>query len=97
MSLARANQIKLRGSVMSIVSETLEIQESKAVERRKVAGIVNSIETLEGGAFWSVARFLSLHFQDLIRSCYSMRWDRWMLRRVRRKARRIIRIVDLRL
>jgi len=51
VSLARANQIKLRGSVMSIVSETLEIQESKAVERRKVAGIVNSIETLEGGGF----------------------------------------------
>ncbi|HYX30142.1 MAG TPA: pirin family protein [Pyrinomonadaceae bacterium] len=36
---------------MSIVTEVLETKESRTSEGRTVAGIVNSIETLEGGGF----------------------------------------------
>ena len=36
---------------MSIVSETSGMEETRASEERTVAGIVSSIETLEGGGF----------------------------------------------
>ncbi|MGH9966348.1 MAG: pirin family protein [Pyrinomonadaceae bacterium] len=49
---------------MSIVSEALEIQESKAINGRTVAGIVNSIETLEGGGFLVRRPFPKPAFSD---------------------------------
>lgn len=36
---------------MSMASKALETEETKTNEGRTVAGIVNSIETLEGGGF----------------------------------------------
>ncbi|MDX6576770.1 MAG: hypothetical protein QOE96_2723, partial [Blastocatellia bacterium] len=36
---------------MSMASEALKTNEIRASETRTVAGIVNSIETLEGGGF----------------------------------------------
>ncbi|MDT5120888.1 MAG: hypothetical protein QOC96_370 [Acidobacteriota bacterium] len=36
---------------MSMVKEALRTEETKTSEGRTVAGIVNSIETLEGGGF----------------------------------------------
>ena len=36
---------------MSTVSEALRYEETRAGGRRTVAGVVNSIETLEGGGF----------------------------------------------
>jgi redox-sensitive bicupin YhaK (pirin superfamily) len=49
---------------MSIVSEALEIQEIQTVEGRTVAGIVNSIETLEGGGFLVRRPFPKPAFSD---------------------------------
>src|SRR4030095_5620005 len=47
---ARARSIK-KGNVMSMVSEAIRNEETRAGGTRTVAGIVNSIETLEGAGF----------------------------------------------
>ncbi len=65
---------------MSMVKEAMRAGETKTDEGRTVAGIVNSIETLEGGgflvvAFWCDGRFPRQRFQTLIRFCCWMRWD----------------------
>ena len=36
---------------MAMVSEALKIEETRVGQGRTVAGVVNSIETLEGGGF----------------------------------------------
>jgi redox-sensitive bicupin YhaK (pirin superfamily) len=48
--VTRAKSVK-RGDVMSTVSEALRYEETRTGGRRTVAGVVNSIETLEGGGF----------------------------------------------
>src|SRR6266581_2560874 len=45
---ARTRSVRRR-NVMSMVSEALKIEETRVDEGRTVAGVVNSIETLEGG------------------------------------------------
>jgi hypothetical protein len=47
---ARARSVK-RGNVMSMVSEAVRNEETGPGTRRTVAGVVNSIEMLEGGGF----------------------------------------------
>src|SRR5215475_15101223 len=49
---------------MSIVGRALETKESKTNEMRTVAGIVNSIETLEGGGFLVRRPFPKASFSD---------------------------------
>jgi hypothetical protein len=82
---------------MSIVSEALRNEETRAGGRRTVAGVVNSVETLEGEGFLVRRPFPKASFPSLIRSCYLMRWGQWNLRPVKRKVRQTIRIVDSRL
>src|SRR3989442_14419609 len=48
--ITRSTSVK-RGDVMSMVSEALRNEETRVGARRTVAGIVNSIETLEGAGF----------------------------------------------
>ena len=47
---ARARSV-MKGNVMSMVSEAVRNEETRAGGRRTVSGVVNSIETLEGGGF----------------------------------------------
>src|ERR671914_2302382 len=49
---------------MSTVSKALEIPEIQTVEGRTIAGIVNSIETLEGGGFLVRRPFPKPAFSD---------------------------------
>jgi len=49
---------------MSMASKALEIKETKTNEGRTVAGIVNSIETLEGGGFLVHRPFPKASFSD---------------------------------
>src|SRR6195256_1238161 len=53
-----------RGDVMSMVSEVLRTEETHAGETRRVAGVVNSIETLEGGGFLVRRPFPKASFSD---------------------------------
>ena len=56
---------------MSMASKVLRTEEAKTNEGRTIAGIVNSIETLEGGGFLVRRPFPKASFPSLIRSCYS--------------------------
>src|SRR5713101_7576390 len=94
--ITRATSVK-RGDVMSTVSEALRNEETRGGARRTVAGVVNSVETLEGAAFWSAGHSPKRRFQSLIHFCCLMRWGQWNWRPVKRKARRTIRIADSRL
>jgi redox-sensitive bicupin YhaK (pirin superfamily) len=49
---------------MSVVSEVLKVEEVRAVRERSVAGIVSSIETLEGGGFLVRRPFPKPAFHD---------------------------------
>lgn len=49
---------------MTTVNETLKVQETRTGETRRVAGIVNSIETLEGGGFLVHRPFPKPQFSD---------------------------------
>ena len=49
---------------MSMVKEALKTEETKTNEGRTVAGIVNSIETLEGGGFLVRRPFPKASFSD---------------------------------
>src|SRR5213592_245807 len=51
---------------MSMVKEALRTQETKTSEGRTVAGIVNSIETLEGGGFLVRRPFPKASFSDYV-------------------------------
>src|SRR4030095_8283340 len=53
-----------RGRVMSMVSEALRNEETSAEGTRTVAGIVNSIETLEGAGFLGRRPFPRATFSD---------------------------------
>src|SRR6185369_1249396 len=53
-----------KGRVMSMVSEALRNEQSSAEGTRTVAGIVNSIETLEGGGFLVRRPFPKATFSD---------------------------------
>lgn len=72
---------------MSMVSEALRAEETRAGGARTVSGIVNSIETLEGAGF--LVRRLSPRrpCPSSIRSCYLMRWGRCSARLWRHKPR----------
>jgi redox-sensitive bicupin YhaK (pirin superfamily) len=61
---ARARRSVKRGNVMSMVSEALRNEETRAGGTRTVAGIVNSIETLEGGGFLVRRPFPKASFSD---------------------------------
>ncbi len=49
---------------MSMVSEALRNEETRAGRNRKIAGVVNSIETLEGGGFLVRRPFPKAAFSD---------------------------------
>src|SRR5712691_803767 len=53
-----------RGDVMSMVSEALRNEETRAGGSRTVAGVVNSVETLEGEGFLVRRPFPKAAFSD---------------------------------
>src|SRR6266550_9506074 len=54
----------MKGNVMSMVSEAVRNEEMRPGGRRTVAGVVNSIETLEGGGFLVRRPFPKASFSD---------------------------------
>jgi len=52
--------------VMSMVSEALRNEETRAGGRRTVAGVVNSVETLEGAGFLVRRPFPQASFSELV-------------------------------
>src|SRR3981081_1534680 len=61
--LARAKSGR-KGIVMSMISEAFKTEETRAAGTRTVAGVVNSIETLEGGGFLVRRPFPKASFSD---------------------------------
>ena len=59
------------------ISEALINEQTDAGASRSVAGVVNSIETLEGGGFLVRRPFPKRRFRILIHFCYLMRWGQW--------------------
>ena len=79
---------------MSMVSEALRNEETRASGTRSVAGVVNSIETLEGGGFLVRRPFPKPSFSEF--DPFLLLDEMGPMEAGKRKARRIIRIAGSR-